>query len=153
MTTAKRKSDLSDRQIDVLDSLDGVLLQGQLPLQEHARRTEGDHPMTKPTFVECASCAAKGGTPELCAACLHNRAAIVGVAERSRMRDGIRLVGESLLLMLLAGGMFFAAIVVALHIFTEEKAQYLTIGYYCAIHSALVRWIWKKLRLEKAGSE
>jgi hypothetical protein len=22
--------------------------------------------MTKPTFVECASCAAKGGTPELC---------------------------------------------------------------------------------------
>lgn len=43
-----------------------------------------------------------------------------------------------------------AAIVIAQQIFTDEKLQYFVIGYVAAIHNDLVRWIWKRLRIEKA---
>jgi len=39
-----------------------------------------------PEFAECASCAAKPGSPILCPACLHNRATINGLrAERETL--------------------------------------------------------------------
>ncbi len=69
------------------------------------------------------------------------------------MRGVVRFAIETVLLMLLAGGMLIAAIAVARHVFDDEKTQYFAIGYYVAIHGSLVRWIWKKLRIEKATSE
>jgi hypothetical protein len=57
---------------------------------------------------------------------------------------------EIVLLMLLAGGMLLAAIAAARCFIDDEKTQFFVIGYYCAIHNGLVRWIWKKLRIEKA---
>jgi len=68
------------------------------------------------------------------------------------MRGVARFMIETLLLILLTGGMLIAAIVVARRAFDDEKSQYFMIGYYCAIHASLVRWIWKKLRIEKAAA-
>jgi hypothetical protein len=53
-----------------------------------------------------------------------------------------------LALAVLAGGMLVAAIVAANQI-DDEKIRYFVIGYYVAIHHGLVRWLWKKLRVEK----
>ena len=61
-----------------------------------------------------------------------------------------RFAVETTLLMLLAGGMLLAAIAAARHLIADEKTQFFVIGYYCAIHNGVVRWIWKKLRIEKA---
>ena len=48
-----------------------------------------------PDFAECASCAAKPGSPILCPACLHNRATINQLrAERDRDRAKRRLLGR-----------------------------------------------------------
>ena len=69
------------------------------------------------------------------------------------MRGLVRFAIETVLLMLLAAGMLIGAIVLIRHVFADEKSQYFTIGYYCAIHASLVRWIWKKLRIEKAPAE
>lgn len=60
-----------------------------------------------------------------------------------------RFAIESVLLMLLAAGMLLGVIVLIRHVFDDEKSQYFTIGYYCAIHAGLVKWVWKKLRIEK----
>ena len=35
-----------------------------------------------PDFVECPKCAAEPGTPQLCAACVHNRDSIFALQER-----------------------------------------------------------------------
>ena len=64
-----------------------------------------------------------------------------------------RFAIETVLLMLLAGGMLILTVWAARQIFTDEKTQYFTIGYYVAIHNGLVKWIWKKLRIEKASTE
>ena len=37
-------------------------------------------------FMECAACAAKSGSPQLCAACLHNRAELAKVRAKSEER-------------------------------------------------------------------
>ena len=60
------------------------------------------------------------------------------------MRSAVRFAVELLLLGLLAGGQ---------QVFDDEKVQYFVIGYYAAIHSGLVRWIWKRLRIEKEASK
>ena len=69
------------------------------------------------------------------------------------MRSAVRFAVELLLLGLLAGGLLVAAIVAAQQVFDDEKVQYFVIGYYAAIHSGLVRWIWKRLRIEKEASK
>ena len=61
-----------------------------------------------------------------------------------------RFVVEIVLFMLLAGGMLLAAIAAARCLIDDEKTQFFVVGYYCAIHNGVVRWIWKKLRIEKA---
>ena len=62
----------------------------------------------------------------------------------------VRVAVESVLLMLLAGIMLVVAIVATRHVFADdEKAQYVTIGYYGAIHHDLVRWVWRKLRVDR----
>lgn len=69
------------------------------------------------------------------------------------MKSITRFAIETVLLMVLAAGMLIAAIAVARYVFTDEKNQYFTIGYYVAIHANLVRWIWKRLGIEKKKSE
>lgn len=69
------------------------------------------------------------------------------------MRGIARFAIETLLLMALAAGMLIAVIAGVRRIFADEKTQYFMIGYYIAIHSDLVRWVWKKLRIEKAPAE
>jgi hypothetical protein len=61
-----------------------------------------------------------------------------------------RFAIEIVLFMLLAGGILFLAIAAARCFIEDEKMQFFVIGYYCAIHNGVVRWIWKKLRIEKA---
>ena len=65
---------------------------------------------------------------------------------------GVRFAVESLLLFLLSGTLFVAAVVVARQLFADEKLQYFVVGYVAAIHNGLVRWIWKRLRVEKAAA-
>jgi hypothetical protein len=60
------------------------------------------------------------------------------------MRGIARFMIETVLLMLLAGGMLIIAILVTRQIFSDEKIQYFTIGYYLAIHNDLVKGIWKR---------
>lgn len=69
------------------------------------------------------------------------------------MRGALRFTIETVLLMLLAGGMLIGAIAAARSIFSDEKSQYFMIGYYCSVHAGFVRWIWKKLRVEKQGAD
>jgi hypothetical protein len=59
-----------------------------------------------------------------------------------------RFAIETLLFGLLAMGMLLGVIVTANQI-DDEKVRYFVIGYYVAIHNGLVRWIWKKLGVEK----
>ena len=54
------------------------------------------------------------------------------------------------IVLFMAGGVLFVAIAAARCFIDDEKTQFFVIGYYCAIHNGLVRWIWKKLRIEKA---
>jgi len=61
----------------------------------------------------------------------------------------LRTIGELLLLGVLAGLLLIAVIVITRHVFDDEKAQYFVIGYYCAVHNDLARWIWKRLGIEK----
>jgi hypothetical protein len=68
------------------------------------------------------------------------------------MRAVARFAIEILLLGILAGGLLFATIGIAKQI-DDEKTRYFVIGYYVAIHNDLVRWIWKRLRIEKVASE
>ena len=65
------------------------------------------------------------------------------------MKSFARSAVEALLLFLLSGTVFVAAVVAAQQIFTDEKVQYFVVGYVAAIHNDLVRWIWKHLRVEK----
>lgn len=59
----------------------------------------------------------------------------------------VRVVLETLLLMLLAGAMLVGVIFAARAIFSDEPSQYFVIGYYAALHHDLVRWVWKRLRV------
>ena len=65
------------------------------------------------------------------------------------MKKYLRTIGELLGLALLAGLLLIAVIVIARYVFDDEKAQYFVIGYYCAVHNDLARWIWKRLGIEK----
>lgn len=60
-----------------------------------------------------------------------------------------RTIGELLLLGVLAGVLLIAVIAITRYVFDDEKAQYFVIGYYAAMHNDLVRWIWKRLGIEK----
>lgn len=64
----------------------------------------------------------------------------------------MRFAIETALLMLLAGVLLLAAIAATRYLIDDEKTQFFVIGYYCAIHNGVVRWVWKKLRVEKAPS-
>lgn len=66
------------------------------------------------------------------------------------MRGAFRFAIETVLLMVLAGGMLVVAIL-GTRLIDDEKVRYFVLGYYMAIHNDLVRWIWKKLRVEKAA--
>jgi sensor domain CHASE-containing protein len=66
------------------------------------------------------------------------------------MKGATRFAVESLLLFLLSGAILVTVVVTSQQIFTDEKIQYFVIGYVAAIHNDLVRWIWKRLRVEKA---
>jgi hypothetical protein len=63
----------------------------------------------------------------------------------------MRVAIEMLLLFLLGIGMLIGVIVAAQQI-DDEKVQYFVIGYYVAIHHDLVKWIWKRLGIEKEPS-
>lgn len=65
------------------------------------------------------------------------------------MKKYLRTIGELLLLGLLAGLLLTAVVMITRQIFDDEKVQYFVIGYYCATHNSLARWIWKRLGIEK----
>ncbi len=69
------------------------------------------------------------------------------------MKKYARTIGELFLLGLLAGLLLIVVVVSARHIFDDEKTQYFVIGYYCAVHNDLARWIWKRLGLEKKSDD
>lgn len=68
------------------------------------------------------------------------------------MNGMVRSGAELLLLAGLAGVLLIAVIAATRFVFDDEKSQYFVIGYYCAIHNDLARWIWKRLRFEKQES-
>ena len=55
---------------------------------EVSQGRSGDHAVEVTSFVECATCAAKPGTPVLCAGCLQNRARI------AKLEDGLAELGD-----------------------------------------------------------
>lgn len=62
--------------------------------------TDGDTKRRKETtldhFMECASCAAKPGTPTLCKACLHNRALVDYYRQRSiKQQEDVELLRDA----------------------------------------------------------
>jgi len=65
------------------------------------------------------------------------------------VRGVARFAIETVLLMLLAGGMLVGAVMATQEIFDDDKIRYFLIGYYVAVHHSLVLWVWKKLRTEK----
>ncbi len=69
------------------------------------------------------------------------------------MKKYAHTIGELFLLGLLAGLLLIVVVVSARHIFDDEKTQYFVIGYYCAVHNNLARWIWKRLGLEKKSDD
>lgn len=70
------------------------------------------------------------------------------------MKSVRRFLGTYLLFFgVLAGLWLFAVIKIVLTLTDDEKVQYLLIGYYIAIHNDLVKWAWKKLRIEKENPE
>lgn len=69
------------------------------------------------------------------------------------MKKYARTIGELFLLGLLAGLLLIVVVVSTRHIFDDEKTQYFVIGYYCAVHNDLARWIWKRLGLEKKSDD
>jgi len=60
-----------------------------------------------------------------------------------------RLVIEFVLFGLLAAGMLLAAIAAARYLIDDEKTCYFMIGLYCAHNVDVVRWVWKKIGIEK----
>ena len=66
------------------------------------------------------------------------------------MKGGARFALESLLLFLLSGAIFGVVIVVAKQLFTDERSLFVAVVYLVVVHHDLVRWIWKRLRIEKA---
>ena len=66
------------------------------------------------------------------------------------MKGGARFALESLLLFLLSGAVFGAVIIATRQLFTDERGLFVLVIYVMALHHDLVRWIWKRLRIEKA---
>lgn len=66
------------------------------------------------------------------------------------MKGALRFAIESLLLFLLSGAIFALVIVAAKQLFTDERALFVIVVYVVVLHHDLVRWIWKRLRIEKA---
>lgn len=67
------------------------------------------------------------------------------------MRGPVRFVIELLLYGLLGGAMFFGVVLVVQQLVSDEKIQYLIVGYYAALHHDLFRRLWKRLGIEKAN--
>ena len=65
------------------------------------------------------------------------------------MKSFARTIGELLLLALLAGLLLIAVIAITRQVFDDDKSQYFVLGYYIANHNDLVRWVWKRLRIER----
>ena len=66
------------------------------------------------------------------------------------MKEAARFAIESLLLFLLSGAIFTVVIVATKQLFTDERALFVIVVYVMALHHDLVRWIWKRLRVERA---
>ena len=66
------------------------------------------------------------------------------------MKGAARFAIESLLLFLLSGAIFAVIIVVAKQLFTDERSLFVIVVYVMVLHHDLVRWLWKRFRIEKA---
>ena len=66
------------------------------------------------------------------------------------MKVALRVAIEALLLFLLSGAVFGAVIIATKQLFTDERGLFVLVVYVMALHHDLVRWIWKRLRIEKA---
>lgn len=56
-----------------------------------------------------------------------------------------RAAVECSLLFLLSGLFLIGAIALTSQVFSDERSRYFVIGYYCAIHHVVVKWVWTKL--------
>jgi hypothetical protein len=65
------------------------------------------------------------------------------------VRRVLRVALETVLFGLLAAVMLLGVIWVARRVIDDVKVQYFTIGYYVAVHRAVVLWLWKKTGIEK----
>lgn len=70
-----------------------------------------------------------------------------------RARGAARFAAELVAYGLLAGAMFVAVVLVVQQLVSDEKIQYLIVGYYAAVHHDLFRRLWERLGIadEKVG--
>lgn len=69
-----------------------------------------------------------------------------------RARSAARFAVELVAYGLLAGAVFVAVVLVVQQLVSDDKIQYLIVGYYAAVHHDLFRRLWKRLGIEKADA-